>query len=68
MEGSPDRFVGSVGIDPHKPLVLHSMEDQESSASNTTRDVNVIEGDAPSNANPCDPPHREATDPVRTHA
>lgn len=68
MEGSPDRFVGSVGTNPHEPSFLCSMEDQESSASNTLRDVNVIKGDAPSNANPRDPPHRKATNPVHTPA
>ena len=35
--------MGIIDIDPHKPLVLHSLEDQESSTSHTPRKVNVIE-------------------------
>lgn len=35
--------MGIIDIDPHEPLVLHSLEDQESLTSHTPHEVNVIE-------------------------
>jgi hypothetical protein len=42
--GTPDRLVGFIDIDPREPSVLHSLDDQESSGSNSPHEVNVIEG------------------------
>lgn len=55
-----------IGIAANEPSVLHSVEDQESSASNTPRNVNVIDGGAPSNLNPLDSTLQGAMDLVRT--
>lgn len=45
IEESLNCFVGVINIDLHEPSVLHSLEDQEYSGSNTPRDVIVIERD-----------------------
>jgi hypothetical protein len=63
LEGTPDHLVGFIEVDPHEPLVLHSLEDQESSASHTPCKVSVIDGEGTSGA-----AARATTDPTHTPA
>uniref|UniRef100_A0A0E0KNB2 Uncharacterized protein n=1 Tax=Oryza punctata TaxID=4537 RepID=A0A0E0KNB2_ORYPU len=41
-----DRMIPYVDANPRKPSILHSLDNQESSGSNFSREVNVIEGAA----------------------